>query len=100
MNNIQGVLLYIPIPEIFVSILIGSGCNIQKEDLDSGNDSYYDINIFKFDGTGFNIIDGGELLFNSKKIDYHDDIQKLINDSLDLMDIGFTNDDITILQYL
>lgn len=77
----DGILLWIPEYKTFFGMEFGCGVNLSKEDITEGYDAYINYNEYEFDGTDFEVRDGGCFCYISEEKDYAD-ILEAVNDTL------------------
>lgn len=81
----KGVLLYLPVSEVFVSAKFGTGENLLKEDIARGFDEYIYVKKLVFDEDELVELDTAQLDFNSGKEDYYLNLIHFCEESIEMM---------------
>lgn len=92
----KGVVIFVPGENIFVCANMGTGDNLLSEDIAAGYDDYIYVESYEFNCGSFEEVDGSELLFNTKKDDYYDNLAHFCEAALD--SLGILKTDYAILQ--
>lgn len=84
-NKMNGILLYIPEEKQFLSLAIGTGDNLLREDREQGYDSYIYIQTFTYDDPDMEETDGGEMMYRISEQTYDDDITTAVCDAVEFI---------------
>lgn len=79
----NGIMLWIPSKNEAFQVMIGTGDNLSKEDIEQGFDSYLYIKTYTYDDPDFEEWDGGELMYRSEEQSYDNDITTAVYDALE-----------------
>lgn len=85
----KGVLLYLPISEVFVSAKFGTGENLLKEDIARGFDDYIYVRKLIFDGDEMVELDTAQLDFDSGKEDYYLNLIHFCKEAIEMIGISY-----------
>lgn len=79
----KGVLLYLPVSEVFISAKFGTGENLLKEDITRGFDDYIYVRKLIFDEDEMVELDTAQLDFSSEREDYYLNLNHFCEESND-----------------
>ena len=79
----KGVLLYLPVSEVFISAKFGTGENLLKEDITRGFDDYIYVRKLIFDEDEMVELDTAQLDFSSEREDYYLNLNHFCEESID-----------------
>ena len=81
----KGVLLYLPVSEVFISAKFGTGENLLKEDITRGFDDYIYVRKLIFDEDEMVELDTAQLDFNSEREDYYLNLNHFCEESIEMI---------------
>ena len=81
----KGVLLYLPVSEVFISAKFGTGENLLKEDITRGFDDYIYVRKLIFDEEEMVELDTAQLDFSSEREDYYLNLNHFCEESIEMI---------------
>ena len=84
-DEYNGIMLWLPETSEIFHVMFGDGDVLTEEDYENDLDSYLCINVYKYNDSEFEEVNGGDLMYSSLTENYDDDICNAVYDALDFI---------------